>query len=169
MYKKIIGGVLVGILMMVVVILLIYSGAGTQQTIQSIYIPGDNPTVIRSEKGIILSIEELPKESSIAKGFKLSNQSFSHVALSPDCKKVAFSVRGSVHDWTGLLILQSGEIKQLTFIYGGAAGKLYWSPNSEYLAIENRYGSGLRKIDIVDATTGVFINCNNMSIANVFI
>jgi Tol biopolymer transport system component len=78
----------------------------------------------------------------------LSGRRFTSLSLAPDAPKIAFSVNGSVHDWSGIFFLNSGIMQEDYFSYGGDIKKVSWNPNPRYklLLVEEIPASGIPRI-----------------------
>jgi len=128
-----------------------------EANIKEVFISEDSTSIIarRMDSSIftLLAINDLPKESSIAEGLYLNSKIFSYVKLSPNKSLIAFSAHGNVNDWSGLFYLETKKIEELIFLHNGKTGNLFWSPNSDYIAIENYYASGLKGIEIIPIYT----------------
>lgn len=98
-----------------------------------------------SSRDVILSVDQLPTQSSIAKGLTLGRKEFSKVISSPGRDLIAFGVDG-FHGWCGLYDISRKELKEIAFFFQGRVTGLSFSPNGDYLAIENVGGSGLSSL-----------------------
>lgn len=97
----------------------------------------------------ILTLAQLPKTSKIAQGFGLDG-TFQHTCLSPGGDFLAFTVRGSIHDWVGLFVLKTRQLNELDFFFEGSAGTISWSPNSQFFVVTIVPASGYRTIAVYD-------------------
>jgi WD40 repeat protein len=118
---------------------------------QEVVVGVERKEIVLIQKDVILTLSGLPTESVIAP-FDLENATFHSVALSPQGNLVAFSVKGKTHDWLGLYDIQKKNVTEISFLYGGDAGELSWSPDGHYLAAEAIPASGIRTILVIDST-----------------
>lgn len=100
----------------------------------------------------VLSVEELPKSSTLHPGVIFGSQRFSQVALSPDGSLLAFTVDGSSHDWSGVYDFANKKVRQLTLCFEGQTVSPLWSPDGRYLAVEAFTASEKKSVQVVDLT-----------------
>jgi len=97
----------------------------------------------------LLTVDDLPKSGFLGIKGDIENKSFNFSALSPDYKKVAFSVAGQV-SWMGLLDTEASTLTPLMYIINGNIGKLAWSPDSNYVTASVFNNNGVMAIRVAD-------------------
>lgn len=107
-------------------------------------------------KRIILQIDDLPKESSIAKGMSLGRDHFSQAVLSPEGDLIAFAVVG-FHGWSGVYDLNQDKLTEVSFDYEGEITQQMFSQDGRYLAIEGFGGGGFHSVSIWDVQKGTIL------------
>lgn len=141
---------------------------------QSIYIdPQDSKEIIQTQPPFIsetlLSLNELPKNSLNHQSVQLNNQSFSYLSLSPDGKKIAFSVLGVLHGWSGIFSLKNKDIQQLTVCFEGETAAPHWSEDGRYLAVEEKQARNTRFIELFDIQQGDHCRLDGRAAHNKFL
>ena len=88
---------------------------------------------------VLLTLADLPKESTYEEGLKLDSKRFVTAVLSPSDKNLmAFSVQGETTAWSGLYNLESKEIRQFNILKKGMeAGEIYWAPDGRAVVLED--------------------------------
>lgn len=102
-----------------------------------------------NEENLILSLNSLPKESSIAKGLSLGSDRFTQAILSSDRNSISFAVDG-FHGWSGIYDLRKNKVFEVAFVFQGSINKLLFSLNGQYLAIESKDAGGFSSVIIWD-------------------
>lgn len=97
----------------------------------------------------LLTLENLPKTSILNPGLIFDNKAFNCAVLSPDFKKVAFSVAGQ-NSWAGVLDTATSSLTGLVYVENGNIGKLLWSPDNTYLAASVFNNNGTLVIKVAD-------------------
>ena len=100
-------------------------------------------------KQMVLRIDALPEQSSIAVGLSLGRDHFSQALLSPGEDLIAFSVEG-FHGWSGLYDLNQKKVTEVAFFFEGRVTQLSFSPDACYLAIEAMGPGGFSSISLWD-------------------
>lgn len=141
---------------------------------QSIYIdPQDPKEIILTQPPFIsetvLSLNELPKISLNHQAVQLNNQSFTHLSLSPDGKKIAFSVSGVLHGWSGIFSLKDKDVQQLTVCFEGETETPHWSEDGRYLAVEEKQARDTRYIEVFDILQGGHCRLDGRAAHNKFL
>lgn len=72
--------------------------------------------------------------------------------------------------WAGVLNMETQKVTPLaTFLEGDIVSSPRWSPNSRYFAVEDRGGSGISYIEIMDVRKqGSILTINGQTLGNGF-
>lgn len=138
------------------------------------FIDPSDPTLIRRaripfESQVVLSAADLPQKSAVHAPVLFSGQKFSYLALSPDGNRLAFSVDGDNHDWTGLLDLTDGSVRQLTLNFDALAATPHWSTDGRFLAVEGEVGSERKRVTLVALEQGKECVLDGAALRNKFL
>jgi len=123
-----------------------------------IFIDPSDPTIIRRtvvpfESEVVLRASELPTTSEFHPNVSFGEQSFSYLKVSPDGTKLAFSVDGSLSDWSGIYDFRNKKITQVSLSFDGEALAPYWSTDSHRVVFEQSDSNHRRLLQVVDFET----------------
>jgi hypothetical protein len=123
-----------------------------------IFIDPSDPTLIRRtavpfESEILLRASDLPASSEFHPNVSFGAQSFSYLKVSPDGTRLAFSVDGSLSDWSGIYDFRSKKITQVSLSFDGEALAPYWSSDSRRVVFEQADSNHRHLLQVVDFET----------------
>jgi len=121
----------------------------------SIFIDPSDPTLIRRtvipfQSEILLHASELPDHSEAHPKVLFGEQQFSHLKASPDGSMLAFSVDGSLSDWSGLYKLADKSIQQVGLCFDAVAMDPYWSADGRRVVFQDQDPSGRAYLQVYD-------------------
>jgi hypothetical protein len=120
--------------------------------------PEDPSQLIRTQipfnPQVLLKTKDLPHTIAAHPAVYLENERFTFIVSSPDHKTLAFCVDAQIHDWTGLLDLASGAVKQLGLSYESEAGHPNFSEDSRYLSLEESQSQGRKGLEVFNLENG---------------
>jgi Tol biopolymer transport system component len=102
----------------------------------------------------VLKIQDLPKTSAAHPAVFLENEKFTYITPSPDHKTLAFCVDAHANDWTGLVNLADGQVKQVGLSFEAEAAKPNFSEDGRYLTLEESQSQDRRGLEIFDLEKG---------------
>lgn len=142
-----------------IIFALFFSPAGLRAQEASIYIDPVEPSqVVRTQPPFIsevfLKIQDLPKSSAAHPAVILENEKFISVVPSPDQKSLAFCVDARAHDWTGLVDVESGKVRQIGLSFEAEADHPAFSEDGRYLVLEENRSQGRSALQVYDLDTG---------------
>jgi dipeptidyl aminopeptidase/acylaminoacyl peptidase len=104
---------------------------------------------------VVLKVQDLPTYSAAHPALILENEKFTHLAVAPDGRTLAFCVDAQAHDWTGLMSLAEGRVRQVSLNFDAAAVRPSFSGDGRYLMVEedrNQSQVGLQVFDLEKGT-----------------
>ncbi|HCU23616.1 MAG TPA: hypothetical protein DF383_01260 [Deltaproteobacteria bacterium] len=124
----------------------------------SIFIDPGDPTLIRRavipfESEILLRASELPTHSEAHPNAVFGTQIFSHLEVSPDGQALAFSVDGSLSDWSGLYFLATKTLRQVSLSFDAKALAPHWAIDGQRVVFEQEDSGRRHFIEIYDLGT----------------
>lgn len=90
------------------------------------------------QEEIVLTTEDLPAQHPEHEAIYFAEQKFSHLAVAPGGKRLAFSVDAVPHDWAGILDMNTKEIQEMDFFLEGKSLKPFWSGGGRFLVVEGQ-------------------------------
>lgn len=100
----------------------------------------------------VLSLKELPTESSVAPGLFYQPEQFGLNDVSPDGRHVALSVKGH-HSMVGLLDVEHKQVREIDLVTEGDVLAFHWTADSLMLVYEIRQASGYQRVKAYDLAT----------------
>jgi Tol biopolymer transport system component len=138
---------------------LLFHSALAHGQMESFYIDPVDPTqVIRTQvpfsSEVLLMIQDLPKSSSVHPAVFFENKKFTYVVPSPDRQDLAFCVDAQVHDWTGVVHLADGRVRQVGLSFEAEAIQPVFSEDGRFLVLEERQSQSRNALEVYDLETG---------------
>jgi len=124
-----------------------------------IFIDPSDPTVIRRTvvpfaSEILLRTSDLPASSEAHPNVLFGDQAFSYIKLSPEGTHLAFSVDGSLSDWSGIYEISSKQVRQVGLSFDSVALAPYWSVDGRRVVFEEEDSSHRRYLQVYDLSEG---------------
>lgn len=107
-------------------------------------------TVIPFASEIVLRASDLPTHSEAHPNVAFGEQRFSFISLSPDGSYLAFSVDGSLSDWSGVYDLGKKDLHQVALSFDAQALAPAWAADGRRVAFEEEDSVGRRYLQVYD-------------------
>lgn len=119
----------------------------------SIFIDPSDPTLIRKTvipfaSEILLRAADLPARSETHPNVAFGDQSFSFISVSPEGNYLAFSVDGSLSDWSGVYDFGKKDIHQVALSFDAQALAPAWSADGRRVVFEEEDSVGRRYLQV---------------------
>ena len=145
-----------------------------QSWAQGIYIdPQESKAIVQTQPPFLsktlLALEDLPQTSPDHQAIQFQNKSFTHLSLSPDGQKIAFSVAGVSHGWSGIFSLGSKDVQQLALCFEGKTAEPHWSEDGRFLAVEEKQARNTYFFELFDLQEGKQCRLDGRAARNKFL
>ncbi|MCC7345493.1 MAG: PD40 domain-containing protein [Deltaproteobacteria bacterium] len=121
----------------------------------AVFIDPSDPAVIRRTvipfaSEVLLRASDLPTHSEAHPNVAFGEQRFSYISLSPDGSHLAFSVDGSLSDWSGVYDLGKKELHQVALSFDAQALAPVWAADGRRVVFEEEDSVGRRYLQVYD-------------------